>query len=410
MWFEYIRIAIAVLHAKKARFFLTTLSIMIGTASIVLMTSLAESGMKTLFSSVEQIGGARMISVWKKAPEAMESKHISYARGITARDGARLRDIPHVALSTEFAFFGKEQTMQSSSGKSFRGDAIAADNSFFRFFQYRAAQGRIFDAQDAKTHANVCVLGEDLAGQMASAGTHVLGQTIVVSNVRCRVIGVLAKLDLWGIRFGWEWDKILILPIQTIQNLFPEHKVTRQIFFHTEHARHNEFVKRVINARLMAFHHGVDDFSIFDLAKRLAGFMQVFLIMKLIVGFIAAITLLVGGVGIMNMMLVSVAERVREIGIRMAIGARPRDISRQFIMEAALLSGCGGGLGAIMGVLGTLSGSALISYFKPSWISCISYPSVVAALSSAILIGIVFGFVPARRASRLDPVVAIRNG
>jgi putative ABC transport system permease protein len=177
----------------------------------------------------------------------------------------------------------------------------------------------------------------------------------------------------------------------------------------TDNPKNNEIVKRILNAVLLERHHGVDDFSIFDFEKRLASFYQVFLIMKVIVGLLAGISLLVGGVGIMNIMLVSVSERVREIGIRKALGASPADIGRQFVVEAMLLSGFGGTLGAALGMGGTLLGGVLIHHFKPSWQTQISEPAVTVAVVSAVVIGLVFGYWPAKSASRLDPVTAIRT-
>ena len=170
-----------------------------------------------------------------------------------------------------------------------------------------------------------------------------------------------------------------------------------------------DIVKRIVNAVLLERHHGLDDFRLFDFETRLKGFFQVFLIMKIIVGLLAGISLVVGGVGIMNIMLVSVSERVREIGIRKALGATPADIGRQFLVEATLLSGVGGAVGVGMGILGALAGGAIIAHFKPTWLTLISQPAVVVALSSSALIGLGFGYWPARTASRLDPVVAIRS-
>jgi putative ABC transport system permease protein len=138
--------------------------------------------------------------------------------------------------------------------------------------------------------------------------------------------------------------------------------------------------------------------------------MQLMLIMKSIVAFLAGIALLVGGVGIMNIMLVSVSERVSEIGIRKALGASPADIGRQFLLEAVLLSLSGGLVGITLGVGGTIAGSALIRHFKPHWVTAISQPAVIGAFVVTLLIGVGFGYFPARRAGRLDPVLAIRAG
>ena len=200
------------------------------------------------------------------------------------------------------------------------------------------------------------------------------------------------------------------MPIDTLLDRMPQvGKLGRRMFLLTDSPTHNDIVKRIVNAVLMERHHGIVDYRLFDFETRLKSFFQVFLIMKVIVGLLASISLIVGGVGIMNIMLVSVSERVREIGIRKALGATPADIGRQFIVEATLLSGVGGAMGVGMGVLGALAGGAIISHFKPTWLTLISQPAVIVALSSSALIGLVFGYWPARNASRLDPVVAIRS-
>ena len=217
-------------------------------------------------------------------------------------------------------------------------------------------------------------------------------------------------MDRWGMGFGWEWDQELIMPLE----MLAEHAVKevgsgRELALLSDAPNHNEVVKRIANATLLQRHRGVADFYIFDLGERMKGFFKLFTIMKIIVGMLAGIALLVGGVGIMNIMLVSVSERVREIGIRKALGASPSDIGRQFVVEATLLSASGGIIGIVCGVGGALLGSQVIRHFKPRWVTIVSEPAVVVALVVTLLIGIVFGYFPARRAGRLDAVTAIRT-
>jgi putative ABC transport system permease protein len=411
MWIEYLRIALSMLRGHIFRSLLTISSILIGAFSIVLMTSLAESGLSTLASSFEELGGARLISLWRKSPEAMESKQSSYQRGITRLDVPVLRGIPHVVSVTSLVSL-RNRPLITDTGKRRNGDLVAGDAAFLSFFRYRISEGRALDSEDLAQHSRVCVIGDVLADKLWGRGEKVVGRSVMVSGMYCRIVGRLAKLDRWGVGFGWEWDEVLVMPMDTLS----DHEATvvdtgRRLFLLTEGPQHNEIVKRIVNAVLLERHHGVDDFAIFDFEKRLAGFYRVFLIMKVIVGLLAGISLLVGGVGIMNIMLVSVSERVREIGIRKALGASPSDISRQFIVEAMLLSGLGGGLGVAMGIGGTLLGGTIIQHFKPRWQIVVSEPAVLLALGSAVLVGVLFGYMPAKRASRLDPVTAIRaNG
>jgi putative ABC transport system permease protein len=409
MWLEYLRIAWSVLRGNLFRSALTIASIVIGAFSIVLMTSLAESGLSTLSRSFEELGGSRLISVWRKSPESMENKQASYSRGLTRLDPPAIKNIPHLVSTISFVSL-RHKPLEADNGKRLPGDVVASDAEFLSFFKYKLAEGRALDDHDLREHARVCVIGSDLADAIWGAGENVLGRIVTFSGLHCRIVGRLQKLDRWGIGFGWEWNQVLVAPIDTVA----DHESVvietgRRLFMLTDGPQNNEIVKRILNAVLLERHHGVDDFSIFDFAKRLASFYQVFLIMKVIVGLLAGISLLVGGVGIMNIMLVSVSERVREIGIRKALGATPADIGRQFVVEAMLLSGFGGGLGAALGMGGTVLGGILIHHFKPSWQTHISEPAVTVAVVSAVLIGLLFGYWPAKNASRLDPVTAIRT-
>jgi putative ABC transport system permease protein len=409
VWLEYLRIALSVLRAHKSRSFLTVTSITIGAFSIVLMTSLADSGLKTLFVGVEAIGGARLIGLWRKNPEAMESKQVSYGRGLTREDTGALRDIPHLVAITQMVSL-RSKPLQADNGNRLNGDILGVDAATLGFFQYQPAQGRMIDEVDVRDRARVCVIGDELADKLFGKGEQVIGRVVSAYGTHCRVVGRLVKLDLWGVHFGWSWDKVLAMPLDTLADLASKDvEARRQIFMHTEAPQHNEIVKRVMNARLMDRHHGVDDFAIFDFEKRLQGFFQLFLIMKVIVGLVASIALAVGGVGIMNIMLVSVSERVREIGIRKALGASPRDIGRQFLVEAGLLSCVGGVLGVLLGIGGALAGSAVVKSFKPTWVTAVSEPAVIAALTVALGVGIVFGYFPARRAGRLNAVTAMQG-
>jgi putative ABC transport system permease protein len=410
MWLEYLRIALSVLRGHKFRSLLTVMSITIGAFSIVIMTSLADSGLKTLAAGIEEIGGARLVSVWRKNPEAMESKQISYTRGITRQDGEVLRTLPHLEDITVFNSL-RGKGLIADSGKRVNGDVVAADARFLEFFRYKIAQGRGLDAEDMQAHARVCVIGDTLADKLWGKGEQVLGRQVTLYNMHCLIVGRLTKLDRWGVGFGWEWDEVLAAPFETLQDHNKKEVETGiRVIMRTASPQRNDIVKRMMNSILLDRHHGVDDFSIFDLAKRLDGFTQIFVIMQAIVGLLAGIALLVGGVGIMNIMLVSVSERVREIGIRKAIGAAPQDISRQFLVEAILLSAAGGIVGVALGIGGAIAGSMVIKHFKPSWVISVSEPAVVISLVVTFAIGLGFGYFPARRAGRLDPVVAIRSG
>jgi len=227
-------------------------------------------------------------------------------------------------------------------------------------------------------------------------------------GIRCRVVGQFVKADRW-MDFGFSWDELVVVPLESYNDGDSSAEKTATIVLMTDDKSSNDSVKRIANALLTERHHGVDDFEIFDFARIMNKFDQVFSIMRAIVGFVAGIALLVGGVGVMNMMLVSVSERVREIGIRKAIGASPRDISSQFLWEAIVLSGSGGLVGILGGVGMAMATVRIIKHFKPGWVGVIDHRATTVAFVVSVAIGLFFGYFPARRASKLDAIQAIRR-
>jgi putative ABC transport system permease protein len=181
------------------------------------------------------------------------------------------------------------------------------------------------------------------------------------------------------------------------------------ITLETDAVRSNDIVKRVVNARLVARRGGIDDFTFYDLSGVVQKFHTAFAVMQALVGAIAAIALLIGGVGVMNMMLVSVSERVREIGVRKALGATAAAIRTQFIVESALLSGLGGAVGVGLGVVLALGSGFALRALLPTWVVSVSLLAAGIAFAAALSVGVLFGWLPARRAARLAPVEAMRR-
>lgn len=407
MWIEYLNIARKVLVAHKFRSLLTVLSITIGAFSIVLMSSLAQSGSTTLFRSIEELGGGRIIMVGPKEVEREENKASSYTRGITLQDRDVIYEsVPHVVQKTMFSRTGRKDVI-ADNGRLLRTDGIFGDGNFFDSMKLRVEKGRFFTDEENLRHAKLCVVGYKTAQTLWDGDA--VGHTMQVGPIRCHVIGQATNHEYWGMRFGFDWLDFVALPLETMVDVDPKVRPAARIQLKTDGEASNDIAKRVVNAILTERHHGVDDYQLFDFSRVMERFAGVFGIMTTIVGFIAGIALLVGGVGVMNMMLVSVSERVREIGIRKAIGASPSDIGRQFLLEAMVLSGVGGGIGVAGGVGMSIVASAVIRHFKPTWVTIIAERSVVMALAVSIIVGLVFGFFPARRAARLDAITAIRS-
>jgi putative ABC transport system permease protein len=407
MWLEYLRIARKVLVAHKFRSLLTVLSITIGAFSIVLMSSLAQSGSTTLFKDIEELGGARIIVVFPKPAEREQSKASSYTRGITVEDrNVIFAGTPHVVTHSMYARMGRKDFI-TDGGQQARSDVFATDGDWFDTMHLDLAAGRFFTEDENQRHQRVCVVGHKLAQQFWDGAA--VGHTLQIGALRCRVIGQTNAREFMGRMMGLDRLDYVAVPLEALADVDATIKPRAQIVLKTEAESDNDIVKRVVNAILTERHHGVDDFQMFDFSHFVDSFEGMFKVMETIVGFIAGIALLVGGVGVMNMMLVSVSERVREIGIRKAIGANPSDIGRQFLLEAIVLAGSGGLIGVTGGVGMAYVSSAVIQHFKPGWVTVIADGSVMIAFVVSITVGVVFGFFPARRAARLDAIAAIRG-
>lgn len=407
MWREYVRMALRALYAHKFRSSLTVSSITLGAFSIVLMSSLATSGLTTLSSDIEQLGGARIILIAPKKPERVLNRDDAMTSQLTLKDrDAIFAAAPYLAAKSMYATLDRRDVL-NDRGKGARTDFVAADGGFFQVLDLKLSAGRFFTEEENRSHARVCVIAHDLAQELFNGNA--VGRWVTVDEDRCEVVGQLAKVEHWDMDFGFRWLHFLAMPIETAADTRPEVRQRSGIQLRTEDVSKNDIVKRIVNSILVDRHRGVDDFQIWDFNAFMAQFHMIFAIMEAVVGLIAGIALLVGGIGVMNMMLVSVSERTREIGIRKALGASPRAIAAQFLCEATMLSGIGGLVGVLAGIGGAIGLNIFIKSLKSMWVGEISEPAVFIALFVSLAIGVTFGFFPARRASRLDPVLAIRR-
>jgi putative ABC transport system permease protein len=404
--FEFLRVGWTVLTMHKFRSALTLVSIAIGTFSIVMMSSLAESGTTTLLRGVESIGGARVVLVVPKDPEKAEKKRSSYTRGVILDDVEALRGrIPHVERVTMMTVLG-DRDFRTETNRPMRADLAAGNEDFLGAFGMKLVAGRNIDAQDLIGGRRLAVLGHGVAKTLFASPEAALGQMIRGGNDSFRVVGVIAEVKRFGARFGFDWNDFIMVPLTAFGP-----RVQGLVMMLTDSSEHNDIAKRIAAVILKDRHHGVDDFEIIDFATLMEKMEAVFSVMHLIAGLIAGVALLAGGIGVMNILLVSVSERVREIGVRKALGAPDRAIGLQFLFESALLSGLGGLLGVALGCAGVVASGPLIRMKAEAWVAVISIGASTGALIASLLIGIFFGLVPARKASRLLVVDCLRaNG
>jgi putative ABC transport system permease protein len=405
MWLELLSVGVNALRAHKFRAALTVLSITIGAFSIVLMASLAASGIATLSRGIEEVGGARMVALFPRSAQKGERKLASYHRGLTRQDGEALRGrVPHLRYLEAFADLGSREVRVGGS-ETKRADLVAATPDFLGAFTMTLAAGRPVDSDDVAGHRRVALIGHGVATALFSSAEEALGKILRVGTETFRVVGVVAKVKRFGVRFGFDWNDFVMVPLTAIENTDPQ----VGLLLISEGKSHNDIIKRIAGAVISARHKGIDDFEAFDFSVIVEKFYSVFRIMQIIVAFIAAVALMVGGIGVMNILLVSVSERVREIGIRKAMGAGDRAIALQFLIESALLSGIGGLCGTLGGVAGALIAGLVIARKEQAWVGRVSPEAVVGALLSSIVIGLVFGIMPARRAARLQVVECLRS-
>ena len=406
MWIEHVRIAWRALSGHALRSLLTVSSIMVGALAIVLASSLAEAALRTLMRNIEELGGARLVLLAPKVPERAEKKAAA-PRGFEARDRELVTaGVPHLAGHALYAGLGMRDA-RSDAGRVARTDLVAADAGFFEVFRMRIDRGRPLEASDEERASNACVVGPALAKALWDAPP--LGRNLTIGALRCRVVGVFADNERWGMGFGFDWNHLVVVPHRTALLAEPGVRQASTIALFTDGPAFNDPVKRIVNARLVRVRGDVDDFTFFDLGTVVERFEATFAIMKLLVGLVAAIALAIGGIGVMNMMLVSVSERTKEIGVRKALGAAPSDLSTQFLVEAALSALGGGVLGVLGGAGLALAAGFVIRQGLASWVSAVSVPAMAVALLLSLAIGVGFGWLPARRAARLSPVEAMRR-
>ena len=313
-----------------------------------------------------------------------------------ARDVPGLRAVAPIVQRAVIAVAGnKNRTTQ----------AVGTQGPYLDARDWSLAMGRNFTEAETRSGRAVCVLGEtvrqDLFGMQDP-----LGAQIRVAQIPCEVIGVLSAKG--KNTFGQDQDDLVLMPLRTVQRRIAGNTDVTTIVIAVDRAEDIARAKKDIEALMRERRHiregEVDDFTVNDLQEIATTIQSVTGILTLFLSAIAAVSLLVGGIGIMNIMLVSVTERTREIGIRLAIGARERDVLTQFLVEAVMMSALGGVVGIALGLgLSALATAALSMPFVPS------FGIVVIAFIFSAIIGIGFGFFPARRAARLDPIEALRH-
>lgn len=400
---EYLRLAFKTLRTNRLRSFLTVLSIMIGVTSVILLTSLAQSGLATLVRGVEEVGGTRFIMLWPDQPKKALGKEAHYLKGLTYQDAEVLKGIPDVERATALRQMGRKSVRRPGQPER-ETDLLGTDPDYLKAFVFELEKGRNLTAADMLERRRVAVIGDELATKLFP-GEEAVGQEIVLASERFRIVGRLAYAAKSGMNFGFAWNDVALVPLTVVN---AEGRVSTITLTSRDPSRNGPLLDRA-NALLMHRHNGLDDFRFLDFGPMLQGFYAVFYGMILVVGLIAGMSLVIGGVGIMNIMLVAVAERKREIGLRKAVGAPQSAIMRQFLVEAVVLSLFGAALGTVAGVSLAQFAAWLGPVINKGWVGIVSQPAIWVAVLASAGIGLFFGWYPAKQAASLDPILCLRS-
>jgi putative ABC transport system permease protein len=401
---ENVRVAIGALFSNPVRSILTMLGITIGVGAVIVLVSLGQA--VEGFVRGQFLGlGANLVIVFAGENERGEVVRLTMADARLLNDPFRVPD----ALYVMPQFAGNRPT--TAGDRETQGRVRGVTHEYLEVRARSLLAGEFFTAEDVEGQARVAVLGLDTANRLFP-NTSPIGQDIRVADTRLRVIGIMTEVG--GAGFGGNEDDLIVIPITTaLARLTGDRALTgeRPVTNILVQARDNDSVEAVARQirqtlreeRDISF-RAEDDFQIFTQTDLIESSESIFNLLTLFLGLIAGISLLVGGIGIMNIMLVTVTERTREIGLRKAVGAQRSDIIMQFLTEAVVISMVGGGIGVTIAVVGSMLVSALVPTLDVS----VELGSVLLAVAISAGIGVFFGIYPANRAAALNPIDALR--
>lgn len=396
-WPEQLRQVVEDLERNPSRSLLTMLGLVIGSAAVVAVTSVGLAGRNYAIQQLNSLG-TNLIWVSYTGPANQGGGFSGAGRELRERDFRNIR-----ARATALAVVSRTEVLYTSifaSGKTIPIALVGTDGEFARVRNLQFIEGRGLAPADLAQRRKVCVLQQSLASQLFGQ-RRAVGQSLRIGDFDFRVVGVFRDVHTPGIQTEISQNAVLI-PI-SVASFFTRHTSLDTIYAQALSPQLLGEAVTQIRRTLAADHGSARYYSVNDLGYFVGVVKRISVGLMIVVFLLAVIALVVGGVGVLNIMLISVSERTREIGTRVALGARRREIMRLFGLEALIISLAGGGVGALLGSLGPLVVSLVFRFPMP-----VSWVSIVLALGVSLVVGLSFGIAPALRAARINPAAALR--
>ncbi|TEB13745.1 ABC transporter permease [Pelotomaculum propionicicum] len=394
-------VALNGIKANKMRSSLTMLGIIIGVAAVIIMISVGQGASKRISDQISSMG-SNLLMIYSGSSGGPMRGASGSVNSLTLDDAEAIGELDQVANSVpELSTSGNVQY----GNQTWTSTVDGTTPEMQEIKQWTLSSGSYFSDEDVTNVSMVAVIGSTVAENLFSSGTDPVGQSITINKLTFKVVGVLNSKG--AAMMGQDQDDIIYVPITTVQLRMVGSKYVRTINVQAASENSMSYVQSNVEELLRQRHRisdtEEDDFNVRNLTSVLEAMETATGTMTMLLASVAAVSLLVGGIGIMNIMLVSVTERTREIGLRMAVGATESNILNQFLVESLVLCLAGGVLGILTGVVG----AKLISKFA-GWNTYITMYSILLSAGFSAVIGVFFGYYPAKKAAGLDPIEALR--
>jgi putative ABC transport system permease protein len=396
------RMAVTALLRNRSRSILTMLGVVIGVAAVIVTVAIGTGARTSVATQINSLG-SNMLNV---LPGSLNMGGVRTGSGgassLTVDDGLAIAKLPHAAAVSPTV---SVRTQIVASLGNWQTTVMGVSPSYTYIRSWPLASGTFFTQSDVASSAKVAVLGQTVLANLYPDGSNPIGTTILIKNVPFVVTGVLTAKGQSGV--GQDQDDTILVPFTSAMQRLTGQTTVSGLTVSVDDPANVDGVQAAMTSLLEARHRIApgtpDDFQIRNLQDIANAAQSTAAILQLLLAGVAMVSLIVGGIGIMNIMLVSVTERTREIGLRVAVGARRKAILWQFLIEAVVLSTAGGAIGVAFGALASLA-VALGAH----WPASIPLSAVAFAVGFSALVGVFFGYYPAAKASRLDPIVALR--